>query len=69
MDIVVLDEHTLGINRNGLLEILHTSILKGSPFSDRSGIYVKYHKTRPATLKDFESFRVSPKGFEKYLHN
>lgn len=69
MDIVVLDEHTLGIVRGKGLEILHTSILKGSPYSDRSYIFVKNHNSRPATLQDFENFRVSSKGFEKYLCN
>lgn len=68
MKLVVVNEHTLGVLRNRNLEILHTSILKGSPWSPYSQIYIINETVRQATLLDFENFRVSSKGFEPYLN-
>lgn len=57
---VVHKESTLGvILSNGMMQILHASLLKGSTFSSMDGaLYVKKSDTRPATRQDFEDFRV-----------
>jgi hypothetical protein len=64
----VIDEHTLvysvyGLAHSGGLPcgILQASILKGSPYSDRSLTYLTPSTNfRSATLEDFESFKVEP---------
>ncbi len=67
--LVVIDEHTLGyINpeRPDYAGVLHTSILRGSPFSYwASCIYIKNSKVRLASLKDFDDYRVSMVGYKK----
>lgn len=64
----VLDGHTLGYiddRQPTVFGILHPSILRGSPYDPRvDGFTILPVRCdlRPATLADFESFRVSPKG-------
>ena len=58
--LVVFDNHTLGYitpEQPEIIQILHTSILKGSRFTDRSTIYVNMGIYRLATEQDFEDFR------------
>jgi len=70
--LVVFNEHTLGYIQPETpykVSILHTSILRGSYYTDRSVIYVSDGTIRLATEKDFEDYRVCFKGFnnpEKY---
>ena len=66
--LVVFNEHTLGYilpEQPERVCILHTSILKGSYLSDRSGIYVSDGTVRLANEQDFHSFRVSFQGYDK----
>ncbi len=66
----VFREHTLGylfrIGDRLYLGILHTSILKGSPFSNSTESILifptQFKDARKATQKDFDDFRVSSKG-------
>jgi len=63
---VVIDEHTLGYTEEGtnFANVLHASILKGAiAINDGDRIYLKERKVRTATIKDFEDFRVSVKGY------
>lgn len=63
---VVIDEHTLGYTEEGtnFANVLHASILKGAiAINDGDRIYLKGRKVRTATIKDFEDFRVSVKGY------
>lgn len=66
--LVVVEENVLGYIMPKLpriVQILHTSILKGSRFSDRSVIYTDYVKSIRLTSKeDFSDFRVSFNGFD-----
>lgn len=58
--LVVVENHTLGYILPEIPSgvcILHTSILKGSPYSDSSHILVENHNVILATEKDFENFR------------
>ena len=67
---VVVREHTLGyLYRLGSclqLGILHTSILRGSPWNAlASQIMIlsnEFEHVREATQKDFDDYRVSSKG-------
>ncbi len=62
---VVRDENILGYICGNFLGILHASILKGANVCRLSGTtYLPIDKSRirPATLKDFEEFRVHPGG-------
>lgn len=66
--LVVVDEHTLGYiyPNDNKVAILHTSILKGSPYSDRSTIYISNHKNiRLASEKDFDDFRCMFDGYKQ----
>lgn len=59
--IVVVDEHTLGLMRPNSrnIEILHSSILKGSPYGRLPESIDMAGKTiRLASEKDFNDFRV-----------
>lgn len=66
--LVVLEEHTLGYILPGYPDyvcILHTSILRGSPYSPHGGaISVKGKKIRLASAKDFDEYRCVFKGFD-----
>jgi hypothetical protein len=63
--LIVIDEHTLGSvfpEQPNQAQILGASILRGA--LDTMGIIpIQFKKTRPATLADFETFRVHPAGF------
>lgn len=63
----MIDEHTLGYTEEGtnFANVLHASVLKGATFTTQDGdrIYLKGRKVRTATIKDFEDFRVSVKGY------
>ena len=64
--LVVFNEHTLGYILPQLperVQILHTSILRGSYYTDRSVIYVSDGVVRPASEKDFDAYRVHFGGF------
>jgi hypothetical protein len=64
--IVVYCEHTIGFIRHGsrYIEILHTSVLRGSSLNPHSSSpVVDESKCRHATLKDFEEFRVCAEGY------
>jgi hypothetical protein len=73
--LVVFNENVLGYIipelPNNVL-ILHSSILKGSRFTDRSHITLDMGVCRLATEQDFDNFRVSFVGFnnpDKYEFN
>lgn len=60
------NENILGVIQPGstLLQILAASILKGASVSPSVGLtYVDHDNIRPATLTDFNEFRVSPDGY------
>jgi hypothetical protein len=65
---LVLDEHTLGYidpRQPHVFGILHASVLRGSTFDRLAGftlVQPGIHNLRPATLEDFEAFRVSSAG-------
>ncbi len=64
--LVVFNEHTLGYILPELpdrVQILHTSILRGSYLSDSSIIYVCDGNVRLASEKDFNDYRVCFNGF------
>ena len=68
--LVIVDAHTLGYILPEIpdqVQILHTSILKGSRYSDRSTIYVSNHTIRLASEFDFDDFRCSFEGFNNPL--
>jgi hypothetical protein len=58
---IVLNNHTLGVIYPNGLQILKTSILRGSPYTYDPGVIpfdpTKNHY-RAATKKDFDEFRV-----------
>lgn len=62
----VLNGHTLGYTREdnpGWFHILHGSVLKGGHDPKRGPtVLAPTDELKPATLEDFEEFRVSPKG-------
>lgn len=66
--LVVVNEHTLGYIDPmfpRLLNILHASVLKGSPYSNLSGsIHLSHEKVRLASEKDFADFRVLFDGYK-----
>jgi len=59
---IVLDEHTLGVIYPNELQILRSSVLKGSPHPAMGTIafhpILMQGRFRPATEKDFNDFRV-----------
>jgi len=57
---VVIQEHTLGLlNQTGYIEVLSSSPIKGAPFRRFDDpIMAKTVSHRPATLADFDEFRV-----------
>ena len=71
----IVDEHTLAYHREGMrsepslmeVGILHASVLRGSTWNKMDGwiiINPSSYNLRPATLKDFEDYRVvPPEGF------
>lgn len=64
--LVVFNEHTLGFitpEQPEIVQQLHTSILKGSRYSENSTIYVNDGTVRLASEKDFEDYRVYFGGF------
>lgn len=66
--IVIVDEHTIGFiypEIPNFVAPLHTSILRGSPYSDSSRIYVPTSKIRLANVKDFDDYRVCVDGYLK----
>ncbi len=60
---VICDEHTLAANlgKLDLLQVLHTSVLRGAVFEVHTGCTLRsrFRCVRPATAQDFESMRVS----------
>jgi hypothetical protein len=65
--IIVLDEHTLGLIKpfSNYVEILHTSILRGSHYNQFNPILINpNHVIRLASEKDFDEYRVSMVGFD-----
>lgn len=69
---VVANEHTLGFIHSDLpghIQILHTSILRGSYWNPMSGSQpIRGNIIRLASLKDFDDYRVYPpsEDFCKY---
>lgn len=63
---VVVNENVLGVIREGYpdwVEILVSSGLKGGPDWKYGIVHIgSLTQVRPATLADFEAFRLSPKG-------
>jgi len=68
LELIVIDEHTLAYRKpnSDSAQILHASILKGSPNNNNSGsIYIgSLNKVRLATEQDFDSFRVVFDGYK-----
>lgn len=67
---VIYKEHTLGLLwGDGSIEVLHSSILKGAPFSLHPDIISSFtcKEVRAATIEDFKEFRVC--HHEAYLLN
>lgn len=66
---VVVDENLFGyINPEfpNHVGILATSVIRGSCYSWMDGaVPVPEKGMRPATRKDFDDFRISPKGYEE----
>lgn len=65
--LVVVNEHILGYiepNKDGVLYILHASILKGAGFSSNNIVMLsKMDKVRLASERDFENFRICFIGY------
>ena len=63
---VVVCEHTLGVIVGGGIDVLHASVLRGSPSTQPFPEPIPFPSdpkaVRPATLYDFKAFRVSPVG-------
>lgn len=62
---VVRDENILGYIVGNFLGILHASVLRGANtcrLQTLTYIPIDKSRVRPATLKDFETFRVHPGG-------
>jgi len=64
--VIVLDEHTLGIvYPNNNLQILHTSILRGSPWGSYNPYLIHFDpvlmagRYRAATYQDFTDYRIA----------
>lgn len=59
---IVLDGHTLGVVFTNGLQILKSSVLKGSPYPAHGVLYFNpvllAGKYRPATKSDFDEFGV-----------
>lgn len=59
---VVIGNHTLGIVRSGQVQILRASVIRGAPNPGdplgNMGLVPLAGNYRPATLADFDSFRV-----------
>ncbi len=70
--LIVIDEHTLGYIlpiMPGYGCILHSSILRGSPFGYKSdAIILNNRKVRLATKQDFEDYNCSFEGYEQDAH-
>lgn len=66
---MVYGEHTLVYQQQGMtdLQIIHASILRGSPFPACGMIPMPADtsKLRPATLDDFKAFRSLPPSAEE----
>jgi hypothetical protein len=56
---VVFDNHTLGVVMGESLQILHADVLRGASTPTRGLIPLVRERCRPATLQDFEAFRVA----------
>lgn len=65
---VVVGEHTLGYidpRMPDVIQKLAASVLLGATFgAEYDNIHKPWPDFRPATRKDFDTFRVSPKGYE-----
>ena len=60
--VIVLNGHTLGVVFPNGLQVLHSSVLRGSPFTIDPGLIgfdPKIHRHRPATRQDFVDFGVA----------
>ncbi len=61
---IVVNENTLGYRiSNGEIGVLHGSVIRGGRnWMNGPFLLSPNDKVRPATLADFESYRVCPKG-------
>lgn len=69
-DVLVYGEHTLAITLPGsrVCQILSASILRGAVTTDGFFTPSELVASRPATLKDFEEYRVLPDGYLKDIN-
>lgn len=63
--LIVADENTLGyvLPNSEMVGVLHASVLRGATSSATPKPIYMFEKTRLATEKDFDNFRVSFQGF------
>jgi hypothetical protein len=62
--VIVLDGHTLGVVFPNGLQVLHSSVLRGSPYTIDPGLIgfdpvLQAGRYRPATHQDFSDFGVA----------
>jgi hypothetical protein len=61
----VMGENTLGYvddRQPNVFGVLHASVLRGSTLDRLAGFTCISQPLRPATLEDFDAYRVSPRG-------
>jgi len=57
---VVADGHTLGVLMGSSVQVLRSSVLRGSPWAIQDiGLWPVGKDVRQATRKDFDDFRVT----------
>lgn len=68
---VVKNEHTLGYIQEGskFMGVLHGSVLKGGHYWANGPVAFVVGDLRPATLADFQEYRVSPGPYFNELNN
>lgn len=66
---VVVGEHTLGIIDSRMPDVIQKlaiSVLRGATFgSEYDNIVKPWPDSRPATRKDFDTFRIMSSGYER----